>query len=112
MFTPLDLESVLSMFENQAYNAHYDLDYSDPSRIVLTPKENEAFMPVIVGDLKTNGDETSFWYSPTMNFPTPISEEMTDGAHFSYYMEGWVKAAKLADYLLDNSWPTDREYGE
>lgn len=102
------VESALSMFENQAFNSHYDVDYSDPAKLILTSNQNVEFMPVIVGECHVDNDG-NFWYSPTMTFPTPISEEMTSGAHFTYYLEDWVKAAKLADYLLDHSWVIDVE---
>lgn len=49
------LESCLGQLESNAYNCRYNLDYSNPAHIVMTPKEDKDKMPIVVGEYHEDG---------------------------------------------------------
>lgn len=105
-----NLEEYLGSLENQAYNAHYDLDLSDYPHIALRPNGEGTYpeeeMPIIFGDFKSDGKR--FWFIPRMQFPRMIKDNMFEGSYHAHMVD-WAIAAKLADYLLESVWYIDNE---
>ena len=105
-----NLEDYLGMLENQAFNAHYDLDLSNATVIVLRPNGTGTHpaseMPTIFGEYRSKDDH--FWFEPSMKFPEVLKDNEWLGNYHSH-MEAWMEAAKLADYLLKSEWVMDQE---
>lgn len=99
------LESCLGDLENRAYNCRYNLDYSNPAHIVMTPKEDKGKMPIVVGEY--HEDRDNFYYEARMEFPDKL-ENLDFADSFEYYTKRWYEVAhELATYLQRNSWPKD-----
>ncbi len=100
-------EQYLGMLENEAYNAGYTMDLSDPMHIVLVARENDTPMPTIHAEYEK--DDKYFWYKTHMEFPERLDEGEFSG-HFPHILSKWMKAAKVADYLMTHQWSVDDEY--
>lgn len=101
-----NLEEYLGMFDSMVYNAGYEMDLSNPKKIVIRSLDKVDEMPVVYGDY--DSDDTDFWFDPHMEFP----KMLTDNTYYGNYesrLKDWTKAAKLADYLLKYQWAFDTE---
>lgn len=105
-----NLEDFLGMFETECFNEGYDLDLSNPAKIVIRPKKDSSnLMPTVYGTYEESEDG-AFWFNPSIEFPVNKLDVHNVDWTFSYPVKEWVRAAKLADYLFEHAWDKNAEF--
>ena len=87
-------EDMMSTIATGAYNNGYDMYVDDEFNVTLTCVDDPEHMPTIT--IKTiKKDEDTYWFVPTLQFPTLTMEENDYVDSIHHYLSKWEKVGRF-----------------
>lgn len=83
---------------SDAYDAGYDLEVDDNLNVIMTARRDANILPTVTIRTEQQSDGT-FWFIPTLEFPTLTWDENQFNDSIHYVIKQWDKVGQFMTQL-------------